>query len=217
MQIRKPEIRKRLLDIARGAFLTGEFETVTLRTIAREAGITVGNLYHYFRNKDDLYMAVFLEFNARRLEWVFGEMEKGADPLSRLRLYAQAQFCFVRQYPDEFRLAMRYDQQGIREQNLSDEIRTAFGEQRQPYFDRFVALVEEGRSCGQIRSDIDTECLIQWITMTLRLMLNEVVVLKYHDESFYRGYADFLIDAIQPRVNPGRNHEMVSGMLDGNH
>jgi AcrR family transcriptional regulator len=52
------ETRKRILDIARGAFASLGYGAATNRDLAAQAGITAGTLYHYFGSKLDLYVAV---------------------------------------------------------------------------------------------------------------------------------------------------------------
>ncbi len=199
MQTKKTELEEKILNAARRAFLSDGYDKSSLRRIAKEVGITVGNLYHYFKNKDDLYMTVFLEFNEKRLEWVFEKISHGRDPIEQLRLYGKAQLEYIREHPDEFRLAMQYDHHGINEDALSEEVDAAFERQKKPYISRFKSIFDEGKKLGQIRTDYSTDMLIQWVSMTLRLILNEVVVLGYFDDSFYQSYVNFLIDAIQPR------------------
>lgn len=58
MQVKKREIRQRILDAAREHFLKYGFQDSSLRKIAAEAGISVSNMYNYFRNKDELFRNV---------------------------------------------------------------------------------------------------------------------------------------------------------------
>ncbi len=196
MQTRKPEIEQKVLNVAREAFLKDGYEKVTLRRIAREAGITAGNLYHYFKSKDDLYMTIFLEFNEKRLKWVFDRMRCGKSPLEELRFYGRAQMEYIRAHPEEFRFAMRYDHHGINEEAISEEVMLAFDRQKKPYIEHFRGIFDRGKADGSIRGDFETSMLIQWVTMTLRLILNEVVILGYFNDEFYHRYVDFLMNAI---------------------
>lgn len=50
--------RQRILLAAREEFIAYGFRDASLRTIAKEAGITVSNIYNYFNNKDELFRAV---------------------------------------------------------------------------------------------------------------------------------------------------------------
>ena len=55
MQIPKSDVRKRILSVSRKLFLEKGFRETTTRNIARKAGITLSNLYHYFPSKDELF------------------------------------------------------------------------------------------------------------------------------------------------------------------
>jgi len=58
MKLQNEDIRKSILREAREAFGRKGFLKASMRDIAREAGISTGNVYNYFRSKDDLFRAV---------------------------------------------------------------------------------------------------------------------------------------------------------------
>ena len=58
MQTLKDEVRQRILDEAREEFLTHGYQKASLRRIAEAASLSVGNLYTYFKSKDQLFIEV---------------------------------------------------------------------------------------------------------------------------------------------------------------
>lgn len=56
---RSEQTRKELLATARGLFAEHGFEKTTLDLVAERAGVTKGALYHHFKNKRELFQAVF--------------------------------------------------------------------------------------------------------------------------------------------------------------
>jgi AcrR family transcriptional regulator len=52
------DTRRRILDVARATFATRGYESTTNRTLAAEAGLTAGAIYHHFGSKAELYVAV---------------------------------------------------------------------------------------------------------------------------------------------------------------
>ena len=58
MQTLKNDIKQRILNIAREEFLAHGVRDTSIRTVARKAGIAVGNIYNYFRSKDKLFCEV---------------------------------------------------------------------------------------------------------------------------------------------------------------
>ncbi|XJS11024.1 TetR/AcrR family transcriptional regulator [Aerococcaceae bacterium WGS1372] len=53
--------RHKIIDSARTKFMTLGYKATSTRHIAKEVGITQPNLYHHFRNKESLYIAVLEE------------------------------------------------------------------------------------------------------------------------------------------------------------
>ena len=53
-QVLKDDVRETILDSAREEFLEHGFEGSSMRRIALKSKMTVGNLYRYFRNKEEL-------------------------------------------------------------------------------------------------------------------------------------------------------------------
>jgi len=58
MKLPNDEIRRRILHEAREAFNDKGFLKASMRDIAREVGISTGNIYNYFKGKGELFCAV---------------------------------------------------------------------------------------------------------------------------------------------------------------
>lgn len=58
MQIQKDEIRNRILIVASSEFMKNGVKHTSIKTIADKAGVAVGNVYNYYKSKDDLLKAV---------------------------------------------------------------------------------------------------------------------------------------------------------------
>ncbi|PCH70729.1 MAG: TetR family transcriptional regulator [Bacteroidales bacterium] len=58
MQIKKDNIRKNVLKIAREEFFNKGFKDASMRTIAKKAGVGLSNIYNYFQNKDEIFLEV---------------------------------------------------------------------------------------------------------------------------------------------------------------
>lgn len=53
-QILKDKVKKAIIDSAKQEFSTFGFENASMRNIAAKANVTVGNLYRYFKSKEEL-------------------------------------------------------------------------------------------------------------------------------------------------------------------
>ncbi|MEG1886951.1 MAG: TetR/AcrR family transcriptional regulator [Oscillospiraceae bacterium] len=58
MQIPKDEVKNNIIDAAIEEFLVSGYENSSMRVIATNAGITVGNIYSYFNGKEDLFETI---------------------------------------------------------------------------------------------------------------------------------------------------------------
>lgn len=73
MQVKKDEVRDKLLASACKEFMSHGYSGASLRAIADNAGLSKGAIYPYFKNKDEL----FYELAAPALEYI--ELSLGAD------------------------------------------------------------------------------------------------------------------------------------------
>lgn len=61
-QILKEDLKQRILDAATDEILAKGIEQASMRNIAKNANMTVGNLYRYFESKDMLAKAIYSPF-----------------------------------------------------------------------------------------------------------------------------------------------------------
>lgn len=60
MQIKKEEMREKILQVAIDEFFKKGYENASMRVIAQKSYTTVGNIYHYFENKEVLLEEILL-------------------------------------------------------------------------------------------------------------------------------------------------------------
>lgn len=58
MKVLRDDVRQRIWDAARDEFLEQGYDGASMRSIARQAGMTVGNIYLYFTSKEALFDAI---------------------------------------------------------------------------------------------------------------------------------------------------------------
>lgn len=106
-RMRGPERRAQLLEVARKVFGSHGFHTVTMDTVAREAGVTKPILYDHFPSKRELYLALLeadLELLRTRLDTA---LQAPTGNRERIRASFQAYFDFVDDHAEGFRLLMQ--------------------------------------------------------------------------------------------------------------
>ncbi|MDD5014928.1 MAG: TetR/AcrR family transcriptional regulator [Atribacterota bacterium] len=77
MQILKEEVKEKIKKAAIYEFEKNGYQKTSMRSIASSARLTVGNLYHYFKNKDDLFNII--------IQPAFQEIYQFTDEFARVR------------------------------------------------------------------------------------------------------------------------------------
>ncbi|ADU63811.1 MAG: TetR/AcrR family transcriptional regulator [Pseudodesulfovibrio sp.] len=125
-QARSMEKRRRLMDAAMRLFDTHGFDGTNAKAIARDAGVSVGTFYAYFKDKKDLLMEILGEHTAE-IDTIFGKLEAavrdGATGREILRLAVAAGHASHTQPPGLLRtmLAMRYTDDDMRRFQEAEE------------------------------------------------------------------------------------------------
>src|SRR4051794_27076976 len=76
--------RAALVAAARGLFAERGYGAVGTEEVVRRAGVTRGALYHHFRDKRDLFRAVYEETELEIVASIGARMEGVADPMELL-------------------------------------------------------------------------------------------------------------------------------------
>ena len=87
------ESKKKIIDAAMAVFSTKGYAKANIREIAKAAGISVGGVYLYFRNKEELYKSLinkWMQDIGSRLEVTVGSAGSATEALSNfLKLYLE--------------------------------------------------------------------------------------------------------------------------------
>src|SRR5918998_5504879 len=76
--------RAALVATARALFTERGYAGVGTEEVVRRAGVTRGALYHHFRDKQDLFRAVYEEIEAELVAGIAARVEGVADPVELL-------------------------------------------------------------------------------------------------------------------------------------
>lgn len=70
MQVLKEEIRLNILSSAKELFYEKGYNKASIRDIARRSGITVGNVYRYFQNKESVLEGIVLPVYTKIMDFI---------------------------------------------------------------------------------------------------------------------------------------------------
>jgi AcrR family transcriptional regulator len=140
--------RQRILDAARERFRHYGVRKTTMQEIARDAGVAVGTLYLYFKDKDDLLVACTEEYVTRHRRQAEAILASDASAADKLRRYVL----------DRFRASQATRAGGYRPAaELQREVLRVRPERRveegRMMAESFVRILRQGMDSGELHSD----------------------------------------------------------------
>ena len=190
----RDRIRGRLLDAARAQFSRLGYRKANVGEIAREAGISKGAFYLFFRSKADAFAEVALEVEAELRRLLLERMEASFErPRDRLEVFFRAQldafadhpFLWIIVDPDEAPTLFR---------DLSPEAAAEIGGADDTFF---AKLVTDWRRRGWI-GDVAPEVLAGLGRALYAVSLHRDLV----GEGAYEAVVDELVAGLAERLAP---------------
>ncbi|EEG76840.1 transcriptional regulator, TetR family [Dethiobacter alkaliphilus AHT 1] len=174
--------QKQVLEAALDEFSKRDFKTASLNSIIEQAGISKGSMYHYFHNKEDLYlylMEIIMVEKSRFLAAALQDLKRPVQELSMfetLTLQLNTAVQFARENP-------RYHLINKQLQDMPDgALKQKIWGRFTVEFDKYMnSMITNAIKNGELRSDLDRK----FITRVLRF-----VMLNFTD--FYPDYNELL-------------------------
>lgn len=182
------ETRGRILDVARRSFAELGFEATTNRTLAAEAGITTGAIYHYFESKLDIFRAVHAEVQDR-VYLRFRAAEREADTfMAKLEAVLETAHQLNREDPTlaQFLGASRIDVRRV------PELRAVYADEDGRRGDFFESMITFGVKNGEIESADRKR--IRAVIQTLTIGLTDAVS---YDARVHRNAVDGIMSLLE--------------------
>lgn len=147
--------RRRLLQSAIKLFAAHGFHAVSVDQIVGQAHVNKRMVYHYFGSKDALFEAALAEVY-RRIETVeFHAVERGRTPREKLSRLLESYFEFLDNEPEFTRLLQWENLEKGRHLTKENHLLT-----KNPFLERFRAIVQDGIAAGDFRRDVDVSHLL---------------------------------------------------------
>jgi AcrR family transcriptional regulator len=142
--------RDKILDAAEDLFARRGFTGIGMREVADAAGLGKSSLFHHFKSKAELYVAVvgrILDLFDRRTT---AALAAGGDPLARFDRWIDALMDTFAQHPTSARLLLRSLFEDDELAGTSEEEQRA-DQTLQRLFSRVANLLREGMATGAFR------------------------------------------------------------------
>jgi len=141
--------RNQLLDAAEEVFGRKGFHETTLKEVAELAEFSVGSVYSFFQNKDDLFLNVFLRRGAELVPAMEAAVAESDSPLAQLRRVVDLEVGFFRQHRHFGRLYLRSSSSALPPQlQIDDALQANF----QRAMEIQARIFRRGQQSGELRA-----------------------------------------------------------------
>lgn len=141
---------KAILDTAVRLFSENGFDGVSMRTVAREAGVSKSNIYHHFESKEALYLAIMQSSAESLSEMVENLAEGKGDFEQRLRKFARSHLAHLFENVMTVRLVLRemFSSDSKWQKVMVEQFVGGI-------FERLISIFENGQKTGLLRPGVD--------------------------------------------------------------
>lgn len=149
------EKRGRIISESKKMFIDMDYCDVNIRAIAKNCGISIGSFYQYFKDKDDLYIYLIIEF-----EKIVQDIEQSV--CKDLMFDENIEYMPQVICEDDRKFNMTWS-------NVPEDVMRKFYfkdylEMVRPIF---IKIMEEFKSKGKVREDIDIDFFVYMYTTSL--------------------------------------------------
>jgi len=142
--------RSQLLDAAEEVFGAKGFHDTTLKEIADLAEFSVGSVYSFFDNKDDLFLNVFLRRGEQMLPGMQAIVDGDGTPTDKLHRLVDYEVGFFREHPHFGRLYVRSATATAPSTELPDS--SSLSRNFTSAMAMHASIFEAGQRSGELRS-----------------------------------------------------------------
>lgn len=164
-----------ILRAAARLFSRRGYNETSMKDVAEAAGIAVGTIYLYYRNKEDLLTGIYKHSSALLLDKLTAGIGARTDPVEKYAVYVGDSIDYAFEHP-EFFLIVFVD---LRRKEIELPKRPAFSN-----FRRFLALgesiIEEGQARGRFSASqpaarLNLGIVSMWAGLVLTMVLEPAV------------------------------------------
>ena len=159
--------RKRILIAAYHEIHFRGYQAASIQSIIDQAGVTKGALYHHFKSKHDVVLALIDEIYTRYVEETFIQpLEAGDDPISALIGIVLA----IRDRVTDQSVALGCPLDNLAQEMtpIDESVRQRVEQLYQRKLDTLVKAFKLGQARGTVRADMAAESLALMVSATLQ-------------------------------------------------
>lgn len=202
--------RERAVGASMRLFVENGYDAFSLRTLARELGVSHATPYRYFESKAELFSIVRAESFRDFAAFLRERLGASRDPARRLRILAHGYLDFARQQPAAFRLAFEL---GQNEPQRSAVVDAAAAEA----WSVLVLVVREAVTAGVLEGSPDALARTLWagvhgvaaleLAGRLRSGAQALALLESVSEALIAAHAPRSTPSTKPKTRPRKQRK----------
>jgi AcrR family transcriptional regulator len=151
--------RKEIIDAAEKVFFSKGWKNATMDEVAEAAELSKGTLYLYYKNKDELLLAIIYRGIQIMIEMFKEAIQGEVSGLEKSFRIGLAYFRFAEEYPDYYNALshFRLDELEYQNEGQEDSIAGQCSDFGHAALEILGNVIAEGMKDGSIRSDLDPE------------------------------------------------------------
>lgn len=102
------KVQQAILETTLNIIIRKELQATSMALIAKESGVSTGNIYHYFKSKEDIVNELYKAIVTFNGEYVRGGLLKGTTIREKFELGWNRVIEFGKQYPQGFQFIEQY-------------------------------------------------------------------------------------------------------------
>jgi TetR/AcrR family transcriptional regulator len=183
------EKRDRILNAALSEFTQKGYDNASTNEIVKGAGISKGLLFHYFKNKKELFFFLYDHFVEIIMEEMFFELDlTEKDIFTRLRNIILLKSQLMKKYPEIFNFMVAVQME------KSSEVVTELNHSNSKLLKENSAKLFDGIDTSRFREGLDVQRTINIILWTLEGFSNQALqkarVLNNANDRFEEAFAE---------------------------
>ena len=172
------EKKKRIIDVATKEFAKNGYHDASISAIASKSGISVGAVYKYFENKQDLFLTIVDEGIHRMENMLLGLAQEDVDVIIKVEKILRE---IIKASREESILLKLYNSMTAIN---DDKLARQFAKEMETVTSEiYIEAIREGQKTGEVRADIDPQ-IAAWLIDDLFMSLQFSYAGNYYSERY---------------------------------
>ena len=204
MKRKEKEIEKRKRDvfkIAKKLFMKEGYEKATMDKISEISEISKSTLYTYFRNKEDLFLAAYIQGQEKRFEILSEIYNIDISEIEKLKLIGNSFLKFYKKNPFYLELQLYWDYKNFNPDQMTPAIRDRFSELNLKSWNIINTIFEKGVEEKLIQIDLDISITATQFIYLLRSIIKQSInstheLLKFESLTYFNNFMNIFFKSI---------------------